>query len=230
MTMEDLFGINARRQAVAENIEKAMTVGFTPDEELEKALGAGYDPNGEDGNVEKAHQVGDIHPNGKWVWTQLPSGKYDWRTIKKNATEKKQEETGGSKEVDDFMDKVKTFNSKYTDTSKVSVIKTPKGNWDVSYDGHRLGGIMANQLSEKTAKKMGWLKEDKKENKVEEKDLAEYAVGDAIKLEGVRTFMKVSRSEWVDYDPNTKRKGSKRYNYTEISDNGYAKNVTDIKN
>lgn len=158
--MEDLFGINARRQAVAENIEKAMTVGFTPDEELEKALGAGYDPNGEDGNVEKAHQVGDIHPNGKWVWTQLPSGKYDWRTIKKNTSEKKQEETGGSKEVDDFMDKVKTFNSKYTDTSKVSVIKTPKGNWDVSYDGHRLGGIMADQLSEKTAKKMGWLKEE----------------------------------------------------------------------
>ena len=36
--MEDLFRINARRQAVAENIEKAMTVGFTPDEELEKAL------------------------------------------------------------------------------------------------------------------------------------------------------------------------------------------------
>lgn len=42
--------------------------------------------------------------------------------------------------------------------------------------------------------------------------------------------MKVSRSELVDYDPNTKRNGSKRYNYTEISDNGYAKNVTDIKN
>lgn len=228
--MEDLFGINARRQVVAENIEKAMTVGFTPDEELEKALGAGYDTNGEDGNIEKAHQVGDIHPNGKWVWTQLPSGKYDWRTIKKNTAEKKQEETGGSKEVDDFMDKVKTFNSKYTDTSKVSVIKTPKGNWDVSYDGHRLGGIMADQLSEKTAKKMGWLKEEKKEDKVKEKDLAEYAVGDAIRIKGIGTFMKVGRSEWVDYDPNTKRKGSKRYNYTEISDNGYAKNVTDIKN
>lgn len=170
--MEDLFRINARRQAVAKNIEKAMTVGFTPDEELEKALGAGYDPNGEDGNVEKAHQVGDIHPNGKWVWTQLPSGKYDWRTIKKNTSEKKQEETGGSKEVDDFMDKVKTFNSKYTDTSKVSVIKTPKGNWDVSYDGSRLGIINADQLSEKTAKEKGWLKEDKKVKPIQETDKA----------------------------------------------------------
>lgn len=148
--LEDLI---ARRNTVAANIEKACNTGFDLNEELEKALGAGYDPNGEDGNVEKAHQVGDIHPNGKWVWTQLPSGKYDWRTIKKNTSEKKQEETGGSKEVDDFMDKVKTFNSKYNDTSKVSVIKTPKGNWDVSYNGHRLGIINADQLSEKTAKK-----------------------------------------------------------------------------
>ena len=58
--------INAHRQAVQENIEKAFEVGFTGNEDLEKA-----------------HQVGDIHPNGKWVWTQLPSGKYDWRVIKK---------------------------------------------------------------------------------------------------------------------------------------------------
>jgi hypothetical protein len=33
---------------------------------------------------EKAHNVGDVHPNGKWVWTQLSNGKFDWRTIKKN--------------------------------------------------------------------------------------------------------------------------------------------------
>lgn len=155
--MEDLFGINARRKAVAENIEKAMTVGFTPDEELEKALGAGYDPNGEDGNVEKAHQVGDIHPNGKWVWTQLPSGKYDWRTIKKN--------TYDDVKVQQFMELVKTYNSSYTDTSKVTVVKTPKGNWDVSYNGHRLGGFLKHTLTEEGAKKMGWLKEEKKEDK-----------------------------------------------------------------
>lgn len=31
--------------------------------------------------LEKAHNPGDIHPNGKWVWTKTPSG-YDWRTIK----------------------------------------------------------------------------------------------------------------------------------------------------
>lgn len=30
---------------------------------------------------EKAHQVGDIHPNGKWVWTEIHPGKFDWRVI-----------------------------------------------------------------------------------------------------------------------------------------------------
>lgn len=59
--------INQHRAAVAEQIQKACEIGFTGNE------------------LEKAHKVGDIHPNGKWVWTQLPSGKYDWRVIKKTA-------------------------------------------------------------------------------------------------------------------------------------------------
>ncbi len=61
--------LNQHRAAVAEQIQKACEIGFTGNE------------------LEKAHKVGDVHPNGKWVWTQLPSGKYDWRVIKK---------TGGS--------------------------------------------------------------------------------------------------------------------------------------
>ena len=148
--------LNKRRKAVAYNIAKSF------ENDIEKAIGAGYDPEGGDGDeVEKAHQVGDVHSNGKWVWTEYAPGKFDWREIKKNATEKKQKVEGsGSKEVDDFMDKVKIFNNKYADISKVSVIKTPKGNWDVSYDGHRLGIINVDQLSEKTAKKNGWLREE----------------------------------------------------------------------
>ena len=146
--------LNKRRQAVVYNIAKSF------ENDIEKAIGAGYDLEGGDGDeVEKAHQVGDVHPNGKWVWTEYKPGKFDWRGIKKNATEKKQKVEGSSsKEFDDIMDKVKIFNNKYTDISKVSVVKTPKGNWDVSYDGHRLGIINADQLSEKTAKKNGWLR------------------------------------------------------------------------
>lgn len=39
-------------------------------------------------DIEKAHQVGDIHKNGKWVWTEFSPGKFDWRTIKKSAPKK----------------------------------------------------------------------------------------------------------------------------------------------
>ena len=34
---------------------------------------------------EKAHKVGDVHPNGKWVWTEYKPGKFDWRGIKNGA-------------------------------------------------------------------------------------------------------------------------------------------------
>lgn len=60
--------IQKHRQAVQENIEKSFQIGFTESEDLQKA-----------------HNVGDVHPNGKWVWTQLPSGKFDWRVIKKTS-------------------------------------------------------------------------------------------------------------------------------------------------
>ena len=33
--------------------------------------------------LEKAHVVGEIHPNGKWVWTEYKPGKFDWRVIPK---------------------------------------------------------------------------------------------------------------------------------------------------
>lgn len=39
-----------------------------------------------DNDIEKGHNVGDVHSNGKWVWTQLPSGKFDWRGIKTTST------------------------------------------------------------------------------------------------------------------------------------------------
>ena len=51
------------RKAVQENILKSFGVEVSED------------------MLEKAHNPGDIHPNGKWVWTKTPSG-YDWRTIK----------------------------------------------------------------------------------------------------------------------------------------------------
>ncbi|MBR2265639.1 MAG: hypothetical protein IJ882_03040 [Paludibacteraceae bacterium] len=59
--------LNSHRASVTENIQKGFEIGFTP----------------ETNSVSKAHKESDIHPNGKWIWTRLPSGKYDWRVIKK---------------------------------------------------------------------------------------------------------------------------------------------------
>lgn len=152
--MEDLFGINAHRQAVQENIEKAFDLGFDADNNIE--------------GIEKAkHQVGDIHPNGRWVWTEWAPGKFDWKSLKgkhhKNSASSQsnqqttaQQQITDDKEVASFMDKIKIFSNKYNDPSKVSVSKTPKGGWNVRYDGHRLGIFNASTLSEETANKQGW--------------------------------------------------------------------------
>ena len=46
---------------------------------------------------EKAKRnVGDMHPNGKWVWTQLPSGKFDWRVKKNNSSKDNSGNIGSS--------------------------------------------------------------------------------------------------------------------------------------
>lgn len=83
--------INQHRAAVAEQIQKACEIGFTGNE------------------LEKAHQVGDIHPNGKWVWTQLPSGKYDWRMIKKTDSSKGSASRETKKRGDAKDEKTKEF-------------------------------------------------------------------------------------------------------------------------
>ena len=122
---------------------------------------------------EKAkHQDGDMHPNGKWVWRQSANGgKGDWRVAKPSRG-------GGSKatasaaktgnnntsaaqyRVNNFMEALRSVNSKYTDKNKVTVVKTDKGNWDTYYDGKRVGTINSSLLSEKSAKEIGWLKKE----------------------------------------------------------------------
>ena len=51
---------------------------------IAKSLGIedGYD------EIEKARNVGDIHPNGKLVWKEYKPGKFDWRTAKKEDKQK----------------------------------------------------------------------------------------------------------------------------------------------
>lgn len=136
----------------------------------------------EENDIEKAkHQDGDMHPNGRWVWRQSANGgKGDWRVAnpkrgggsRASATSSKTE-SGDSKttkvpaikhQVDNFMYTIQTVNSNFTDESKVTVVKTDKGNWDTYYDGKRVGIVNSSVLSEKVAKEKGWLKEDNRNN------------------------------------------------------------------
>ena len=53
-----------------------------------------------DEEVMKARQVGDMHPNGKWVWTEYRPGHFDWRPLKGRGgvdrTPKKGDEDGSN--------------------------------------------------------------------------------------------------------------------------------------
>ena len=111
--------LNKRRQTVAYNIAKSFR------NDIEKAIGAGYDLEGGDGDdVEKAHQVGDVHPNGKWVWTEYAPGKFDWRGIKKNATEKTAKKMGWLREEDEKV----TGSKRNADVGSITLKITKNGS------------------------------------------------------------------------------------------------------
>lgn len=149
-----------------------------------------------DEEVMKAHQVGDMHPNGKWVWTEYRPGHFDWRPLKGHGgvdrTPKKgddggydggngggddkkpkkpemKQETGGEDKkkiagVSDIMEGFRIQTNKYSDLSKMSLQKTPKGNWRLYYDGKDTGTTMqASVISDANAKKAGlWKEEEEK--------------------------------------------------------------------
>ena len=120
-------------------------------------------------DIEKAkHQDGDMHPNGKWVWrSSANGGKGDWRVAspskrggtKTNATSAppKKDETKLPSEAKKIMDALKTNNSRYSDSNKVTVEATPKGNWRLYYDGKDTGvTIKGSVLSEDTIRDLNW--------------------------------------------------------------------------
>lgn len=54
-------------------------------------------------DLEKAHQDGDMHPNGKWVWVSSANGgKGDWRTLNGRAHKKHSETQASNKFLENF--------------------------------------------------------------------------------------------------------------------------------
>ena len=62
--------------------------------------------------LEKAHQVGDIHPNGKLVWTEYATGKFDWRAKKPASTPAQAPASKQDGEQDPRTDNYKTASEK----------------------------------------------------------------------------------------------------------------------
>lgn len=185
------------RKAIMNNIAKSFGVENSEDS-LEKGFEDEINPfemeaykseltKAELDEFEKAkHQDGDMHPNGKWVWRQSANGgKGDWRVAKPSRGGGSSKTTSSSSssdskttkvpaikhQVDNFMYTIQIVNSNFTDESKVTVVKTDKGNWDTYYDGKRVGIVNSSVLSEKVAKEKGWLKEDGRNNEVSVKDV-----------------------------------------------------------
>lgn len=69
----DINDIRKRRALINRQISKGFNDNFDQ-ENISKAY---------DEEFNKAHKVGDIHPNGKYVWTEYKPGKFDWRGVKK---------------------------------------------------------------------------------------------------------------------------------------------------
>ena len=135
--------------------------------QIEKSFGVEND-------IEKAHNVGDVHPNGKWVWTEYAPGKFDWRNKKTKAnaqpSERKPGETksavkSNSEAAKKVLDFLQLSNNKFNDITKVGALKTDKGNWSLSYDGHDVCIVGGNSLSEKTLKDAGVKIEDPEKTK-----------------------------------------------------------------
>lgn len=82
------------------------------------AIKEGVKIEGDD--IEKAHNVGDIHSNGVWVWTEYRPGKFDWRQIKQKTKTASEvwninpdiQKLNSSKECVDFLIKADVISNK----------------------------------------------------------------------------------------------------------------------
>lgn len=104
--------LHARQAELRNRMAMGIAKGFETD--IQKA---------EDSDLEKAHQDGDMHPNGKWVWVSSANGgKGDWRTAGGRAHQKHAAAHGGSATKPSGVktwDKGDSFNQKGSDENKL---------------------------------------------------------------------------------------------------------------
>lgn len=70
---------NAKRQAAVGNKKRQATTKHDAGDDIPPAAVKG-EPK-ERKTTHTTHQVGDVHPNGKWVWTEWRPGMFDWKSL-----------------------------------------------------------------------------------------------------------------------------------------------------
>lgn len=138
----------------------------------------------------KRAQVGEIRewkgqkfqkqPNGGWL--PVKGEKKSEKSVKEKSEEKK-DTHGIEKKVLDFL---AVSNNKYNDISKVSIYKTPKGNWALQYEGKDVSTVNGSSLPEADLKAAGLLEEEEETEtkKGETKPTASSFFGDIMKEVG----------------------------------------------
>lgn len=108
-----------------------------------------------DEEFEKARMVGDvISQNGKtYVWTEYAPGKFDWHVQNKQSKVVEGVGYNGKHGVKALKEIFSQINPKFTDPQKMSLKRTPKGYWRLSYNGKDTGEkIYGNIITESELK------------------------------------------------------------------------------
>lgn len=125
-----------------------------------------------------------------------------WDDAQVSIPDKKSSSNVQNAHVQKLIDFYKTSNNSYTDTSKMSIVVTPKGNWNLRYNGKDVSTISGQIMDRKTLEAAGIKFEDPKKRPVgtgtngpTPKTKADKKVDDATKTttkKPSRAFKKIS--------------------------------------
>ena len=183
------------RKRFQENILKSFGVEISSND-IEKS---------EINDIEKAHNPGDIHPNGKWEWRKTPTG-YDWRVIKKD---KKHSESQGSDDSEDknqsslesYASKTSTENLKKVASGNISK-RVSKGMKEAAKKELEKRGIdIEKEIKDK---------EEKERKEVEERKRKEKERDKIQEKRNLRKEMNRNRQKYSDIIERNKKESEKR--------------------
>lgn len=163
--------------------------------QLEKAFGT---------EIEKAHKVGDQHPNGKWVWTEYKPGKFDWRPVKKNGGEQNKTEQGAGEEpkskqnkTDETMIGGKPLSEHAAAASTEAlkrVVELPNANKELKAAAQKELENRGKKSDESVDKES----KDVDEHKDDEKSSSDFTDEDSKRLEELKSYIENAEVKYDD--------------------------------